>query len=232
MRSALQARARVSLTVLPVAVVGIAVVAFQLALPRAAGIAMFTGNLAHQAQGAMLFVLGLHNVGRALLMTVWPWPIVPNHGYAAVELQMDALAPEAIVGGILLATGLLVGIWAIKRRRLGWVAALSFLYAPALLQSHWAVRLITDLAERLLYPSILGISMLVAGVILHLAKKPAARVGILTASALVFLAGSYSSRRAWTDDDALWIYAVRVDPRAALPSPQRLEHALPPRRRG
>ncbi len=205
-----------SLAVLPVAAVGIAVIAFQLALPRAVGISMITSNLAYQAHGTTRLLLGLYNVGRALVMTVWPRPLVPNHGFAAVELQADVLALYATVGGALLLFGLAAGVWAIKRRRLEWVAALSFLYAPALLQSHWFIRLITDLAERLLYPSILGISMLASMVILRIIHRPAARVGVVAVCGLVFLISSYPSRRAWTDENALWIYAVGVEPRAAL----------------
>jgi hypothetical protein len=209
------ARAR-SLAVLPIAIVGVAVIAFQLTLPRAAGISMIASNLAHQAHGSMRFLLGLHNVGRALVMTVWPRPIVPNHGYAAVELQVDTLAFYATLGGALLLIGLAAGVWAVNRRRLDWIATLSFLYAPALLQSHWFVRLITDLAQRLLYPSILGISMLVSVAILHFVHKPVLRWGVIAACGLVFFLGSHFARRAWTNDDALWIYAVSAEPRAAL----------------
>jgi hypothetical protein len=208
-------RARVA-SALPTVAVGVGVVALQLALPRAVGISMITSNLAHQAQGAMRLLLGLHNVRRALAMTVWPWPIAPNHGYAAVELQARTLAPYAALGAALLVAGATAGVWAIKRRRLEWVAALSFLYAPALLQSHWFVRLITDLAERLLYPSILGISMIVSIGLFRLVGAPAWRAAIATVLSIAFVAGSYPSRRAWADDDALWMYAVRAEPRAAL----------------
>ena len=202
--------------VLPTVAVGAGVIALQLALPRAVGISMITSNLAHQSEGAMRLLLGLHNVGRALVMMVWPSPIAPNHGYAAVELQMGTLAPYATLGAVLLLVGVAAGVWAITRRRLEWVAALSLLYAPALLQSHWFVRLITDLAERLLYPSILGISMIGSIWIFSLVRAPAGRAAIVVVSSVAFIAASYPSRRAWADDDALWIYAVRVEPRAAL----------------
>ncbi|KPK14687.1 MAG: hypothetical protein AMJ62_12235 [Myxococcales bacterium SG8_38] len=208
-------RARWAAT-LPVVVVGVVVVSFQLALPRAPGISMITSNLAYHAEGGMRLLLGLHNIGRALVMTVWPRPIVPNHGYAALELQPDVLIPCATMGGVLLVVGLVTGAWAIKRHRLDWIAALSFLYAPALLQSHLLIRLITDLAERLLYPSTLGISMLASAAIFHFLRRPAMRVGIVGACALVFFAASYSARRAWTQEDALWTYAVRTEPRAAI----------------
>lgn len=205
-----------SLAVAPVALATAGVVAFQLSLPRAAGVVMITSNVAHSAEGSMHFLLGLHNLGRALTMTVWPHPIAPNHGYAAVELQVGSLAGWAALGAVLLVAGLTAGIWSMRRRRLDWVVALCFLYAPALLQTHWLTRLVTDLAERLLYPSVLGISMLFTIALFRIAHRPTIRWGLLCAAALVFLAVSLPSRRAWTDEDALWTYAVRVEPRAAL----------------
>lgn len=63
----------------------------------------------------------------------------------------------------MLDVGPIGGVWAIRQRPIEWVAALSRLYAPALLQSHWFVPLITDLAKLLLYHSTLGISM-IAGI--------------------------------------------------------------------
>jgi hypothetical protein len=204
------------LAALPVGVAGVAVIAFQLSLPRAVGISMITSNLAHHAEGTMRLLLGLHNLGHSIAMTAWPMPIAPNHGYAAVELHSGSLAPYAILGGLLLLLGLGAGAWAIKRGRLEWLAALSFLYAPALLQSHWFARLITDLAERLLYPSILGFSMLVSMALLRFVHKQAMQAAAVALLAFAFLLGSYSPRRAWTDDDALWAYAVRAEPRAAL----------------
>jgi len=204
------------LAALPVLLVTGVVIAFQLSLPRAAGIAMITSNLAHQASAEFVLLLGLHNIGRSLLMTVWPWPMAPNHGYAAVELQAELLAPYAAVGGLLLLIGIAAGVWAIKGRRTEWVAALSFLYAPALLQSHWFVPLITDLAERLLYPSILGIAMIAATGIFAMLERPAARALAVAALGTVFFVGSFSARRAWADEDSLWTYAVRVEPRATL----------------
>ncbi|MGB5811284.1 MAG: hypothetical protein WBG86_12180 [Polyangiales bacterium] len=200
----------------PATLVGGAVIVFQLSLPRAPGIAMMTSNLAHHAEGAMRVWLGLYNIGRSLVMTVWPWPIAPNHGYAAVELYPSTLAPFAAIGAILLVIGIAAGVWAIRRRRLDWIAALSFLYAPALLQSHWFVRLITDLAERLLYPSVLGISMVVTFAILQVIPKPGLRAAAVATCALVSCAVSFEPRRAWTDEDALWSYAVRVGPRSAI----------------
>jgi len=204
------------LATLPVLLVTGIVIAFQISLPRAAGIAMFTSNLGHQAQGELVLLLGLHNMGRSLLMTAWPWPIAPNHGYAAVELQAELLTPYAAVGGFLLLAGVVAGVWAIRRGRTEWVAALSFLYAPALLQSQWFVPLITDLAERLLYPSTLGMAMIATIGIFALLERPAARALAVAALGAACFVSSYSARRAWADEDSLWTYAVRVEPRATL----------------
>ena len=205
-----------SLATLPVLLVTAFVIVLQLSLPRAAGAVMITNNLAHSAQGEFRVLLGLHNVGRSLVMTVWPWPIAPNHGYAAVELTLDVLGPYAILGGLLLIVGIVAGVWAIKQRRAEWVAALSFLYAPALLQSHWFVPLITDLAERLLYPSILGLAMIAGIGIFAWFGRAATRALVVISLGTAFFLGSFSARRAWTDVDSLWMHAVRVEPRARL----------------
>jgi hypothetical protein len=200
----------------PVLLATILLTALQLSLPRAPGVAMITSNLAHQAHGELRLLLGLHNIGRALWMTVWPWPLAPNHGYAAVELQVEVLGPYAAVGGLLLVAGVTGGVWAIKQRRAEWVAALSLLYAPALLQSHWIVPLITDLAERLLYPATLGIAMIASMGIFAWLKRPEARALVVASLAMASLLGSVFARRAWADEDSLWLYAVRVEPRATL----------------
>ncbi|MDH3655050.1 MAG: hypothetical protein OEN21_12330 [Myxococcales bacterium] len=204
------------LAALPALLVTALVIGLQLSLPRAPGVAMITSNLAHQADGELRLLLGLHNIGRSLLMTVWPWPLAPNHGYAAVELQVGVLGPYAAAGGLLLIAGMIGGAWAVKQRRVDWVAALSLLYAPALLQSHWFVPLITDLAERLLYPATLGIAMIAGIGIFASLKRPAVRALVVASLGAASLFGSLSARRAWTEEDSLWLYAVRVEPRATL----------------
>ena len=201
---------------LPVLLVTVSVVTIQLSLPRAAGAAIFTNNLAHKAHGELRLLLGLYNIGRSVLMTVWPSPIAPNHGYAAVELEAGVLAPYAALGCLLLLASVIGGLWAIRRGRAEWVAALSFLCAPALLQSHWFVPLITDLAERLLYPSILGIAMIAVIAIFALLERSAMRVLVVASLATACFVSSLGARRAWTDEDLLWTYAVRVEPRARL----------------
>ena len=200
---------------MPVAVVIGCVVALQLSLRRAPGVVMITSNLAHSAHGETRLLLGLYNLGRSAVMTVWPWPIAPNHGYAVVELRAESLAPYATAGGLLLAAGVIAGLWAVKRRQTAWVAALSLFYAPALLQTHWLVPLITDLAERLLYPSILGVSMIAAIGIFGLLDRPRIRAVIVASLATASFVTSLSARRAWTDEDSLWLYAVRVEPKSA-----------------
>ncbi len=200
----------------PVLLATVLVIGVQLGLPRAPGVAMITSNLAHQGHGELRLLLGLHNIGRSLLMTVWPWPLAPNHGYAAVELQVGVLGPYAAAGGLLLIVGLIGGVWAIVQRRVEWVAALSLVYAPALLQSHWFVPLITDLAERLLYPATLGIAMIVSIGIFASLKRPEARTLVIASLGTVSLVASLSARRAWVDEDSLWLHAVRVEPRATL----------------
>lgn len=199
---------------LPSIAVAGAMIAFQVMLPRRETVAMWGNTLAHEVEGFDRLLLGLYTIGRCLVMSVWPDPLAPSHGYAATELHASALWPFATVGGVLLSIGVLAGLWAIRRRRTDWVVALSFLYAPALLQSHWFMRLVTDLAERLLYPATLGASMLIAIAAFRWLPRIEIRllaVGGLIISALLF---SIDARRAWVDDYALWSHGVRVEPKA------------------
>lgn len=198
----------------PAILVTIAVVGFQLGLARRDTVSMWGNSLAHEAEGYHRVLLGLYTIGRSLVMSFWPYPLAASHGYAAIELHAGALWPFAAIGAALLAIGIAAGVWALRSRRTDWIVALSFLYAPALLQSHWFARLITDLAERLLYPSTLGAAMTVAAAAFH--WLPQARVrrlalaGIVSSALLV----GVSPRRAWVNNYALWSHGVRVEPKA------------------
>ena len=209
-------RKRPLLATAPVLIVTALVIVVQLSLPRAPGVTMITSNLAHHADGGLRLLLGLANIGRSLWMSVWPWPIAPNHGYAATELHLGVLGPHAALGAVLLVVGTIGGVWAVRQRRTAWVAALSLLYAPALLQSHWFVPLITDLAERLLYPATLGIAMIAGICIFDRLQRPVARTLLVSSLGLAAFFGSLSARRAWVDEDSLWLYSVRVEPKATL----------------
>lgn len=199
---------------LPLVAITVAVVAFQLALPRRETVALWGNTLAHEAQGAHRIWLGLYTIGRSLVMSFWPHPLAPSHGYASVELHGATLWRFATVGAVLLVVGVAAGVWAVRARRLDWVAALSFLYAPALLQSHWFVRLITDLAERLLYPATLGAAMVVAiAAFRWLENRQLRRIAVAGLVVAAFLVG-VPARRAWVDNLALWTHGVRVEPKA------------------
>lgn len=199
---------------LPSIAVALAMIGFQVLLPRRETMAMWGNTLAHQAEGLDRLWLGLYSVGRCLVMSFWPHPLAPSHGYAAIELHASVLWPFAVVGAVLLVVGAVAGVSSIRHRRTDWVVALSFLYAPALLQSHWFARLVTDLAERLLYPATLGASMIVAMTAFRWLQRTELRwaaIGGLIVSALLF---SVDARRAWTDDLTLWSHGARVEPRA------------------
>jgi len=226
-------RARV-LGATPTVAVAVAVAAFQLALPRRATVGLWGNTLAHEVEGVGRALLGFYTVGRSLMMSFWPHPLAPSHGYAAIEPQPEALLPFALLGLALLVVGIGAGVWAIRAGRRDWIAALAFLYAPALLQSHWFVPLVTDLAERLLYPATLGAAMVVASGIF--AWLPRARVRWVAVAGLTLsaLLVSFAPRRAWVSELALWSHGVRVEPKAmrhqynlssALLEHDRLDHA-------
>jgi hypothetical protein len=198
----------------PAMLVTIAVVGFQLGLARRDTVAMWGNSLAHEAEGYRRVLLGLYTIGRSLVMSFWPHPLAASHGYAAIELHAEALWPFAAIGIIALAVGIVAGAWAIRTRRVDWIVALSFLYAPALLQSHWFARLITDLAERLLYPSTLGAAMIVAAAVFDWAPQARVRQVAIAGIAVSALLLGVAPRRAWVSDYALWSHGVRVEPKA------------------
>ena len=199
---------------LPSVAVAVVVIAFQLIiLTRRETVALFGNSLAHQAVGWQRVLLGLHTIGRSIVMTVWPAGLAPSHGYAAIELQTNVLWPFAAVGAMALALGIAAGWWAVRRRSAEWIAALSFLYGPALLQSHWFVRLITDLAERLLYPATLGIAMIATSAIFALFDVRAQKL-VTTALVVLAFVVALPARRAWASDYALWSHAEAVEPKA------------------
>ncbi|MEM7137992.1 MAG: hypothetical protein AAF500_15515 [Myxococcota bacterium] len=206
-------RAKLSASI-PVAVAAIGIVALQLALPRRATVHMWGNTLGHYVDGQERLLLGLFNIGQSLTMSVWPHRLSPSHGYAAIDPSEATLWPMALVGAVLLAVGLAGGSWAVTHRRADWIAALSFLYAPALLQSHWFIRLITDLAERLLYPATLGAAMIVSSclfqVVKHVRVRRLAFAGLVLSALLV----SVPARRAWVSNEALWTHGVEVEPKA------------------
>jgi len=199
---------------LPSALVALAVIGFQLALPRRATTTLWGNTLAHEVEGVQRLVLGLYTVGRSIVMSFWPHGLAPSHGYAALELNSQALWPFAAAGTVLLLVGLGSGCWALRECRNDWVVPLSFLYAPALLQSHWFIRLITDLAERLLYPATLGAAMIAAAAIFRWLPGMRARRLSLSGIVLSALLLAVPTRRAWVSNDALWENAVRVEPKA------------------
>ncbi len=85
-----------------------------------------------------------------------------------------------------------------------------------LLQLHWFVPLTTNLAERLLYPSTLGISMIASIGISASLRRPVGRTPAVASLGAASLVASLSARRARVDEDSLWLYAVRLEPRATL----------------
>ncbi|MEM9727020.1 MAG: hypothetical protein AAF997_00435 [Myxococcota bacterium] len=199
---------------LPTGIVTLGVVGFQLSLPRRDAVAGWGNTLAHYVDGADRVLLGLHNVGRAVAMSFWPHPLAPSHGYAAIDPSWGTLGPMALVGAVLLAVGVTAGVWALRRCRLDWICAVAFVYAPALLQSHWFVRLITDLAERLLYPAALGASMMVSAFLFAaIDRLPLRRVAfaVLVVSGLLL---GVPARRAWISGEALWSHGVLTEPKA------------------
>jgi hypothetical protein len=62
----------------------------------------------------------------------------------------------------------------------------------------------------------LGVAMIVGICIFDWLQRPMARALLFSSLGLAALIGSLSARRAWVDEDSLWSYSVRVEPKATL----------------
>ena len=82
------------IAVVPTVIVTIAMVGIQLALPRRGTVTMWGNTLAHEVEGYRRIVLGLYTMGRSLMMSVWPHPLAPSHGYAAIERSEERRVGE------------------------------------------------------------------------------------------------------------------------------------------
>jgi hypothetical protein len=206
-------RARRLALVAPVVVVVAAVVVLQLALPRHPEAASGPSNLAYVAGPLGRVLHGLYIVGRGVAMCFVPVGLAPLHHYAAVDLAPSTLLPWASAGAAFLLLGAFGLGLAARRRDRAAALAVALLFGPVLLQSSLLVPVVTELAERLLYPASMASCAIVAVIVVRRLSPGRAAVVLAIAGALL-LAQSWRVGRAWRSDIALWTYAVQVEPRA------------------
>jgi len=195
----------------PALVVGIAV-AGHLGIDRGVALGDPRNNMGIGAEGSMRVLWGLFETGRATLLSIIPWPLAPNHGYATAALDVRTLGPQAAFGLAAICSGLLATVWAIRTRNGLLLAALALFFGPIVLQSNLLVRTQTDLAERLLFvPSIplaAGLGLLFS----HRRLAPALRALLVTLVLSLYAVDSWVSLRAWRSDHSLWKRALASEP--------------------
>ncbi|MBI5480342.1 MAG: hypothetical protein HY906_15875 [Deltaproteobacteria bacterium] len=206
-------RARRLALVAPAVLVTAAVVVLQLALPRHADAVSGVNNLAQVAGPLGRLLHGLYIVGRGLAMCFVPVGLAPLHHYAAVDLAPSTLLPYAIPGALFVAAGVIAFAQAVRQRDRAAVLTVVLLFGPVLLQSSLVVPVVTELAERLLYPASMASCAILAAVVLRRVTPRRAALALGVAGALL-AAQSWRVGRAWRSDSALWTYAVKVEPRA------------------
>jgi hypothetical protein len=194
------------------AVVLAAAVAIQASLERASITTTWNNSLGYDAHGAQRLLLGAYLVGRAALLCLVPTGLSPSHGFAAIDFSAETLGPLAAVGVVALLVAAAFGVRALLRRDGLMAFALMALMGPAVLVSHLVFVIMSDLPERLLYPSALGVSLLLAVLLDRFAGK--LFLFSTVAYAAVLLLTGVPLRRAWTSDNSLWTYAVVSEPKS------------------
>ncbi|MCA9601708.1 MAG: hypothetical protein KC417_06780 [Myxococcales bacterium] len=194
----------------------VASVAVQLGVPRSAQTTTWNNSLGYDAHGIDRLVLGGYVVGRALQMLLVPVGLAPAHGFAAIDFRFETLAGYAIPGIVLGVLGLVAGAVAIRRRNAAWVTTLMLLFGPVVLMSHWVFPIMSDLPERLLYPACLGAALVLGAAVSRLpALMDPPKLAFLGGAVVAFhLALGFPARRAWRNDDALWLRAITIEPLA------------------
>ncbi len=185
----------------PLALVAVAVVVVHLALPKPP--VMPQDNLAMAAEGATRLLHGLATIGRAVWLVTLPLALAPHHGYAGLDLSLTTLAPWAALG--LSTLGVLT--WGLRTAAAPF-AALAL--ANLVLQSSLLLALPTDVAERLLLPTVLAASVGLSG-LAERAPRPRLAAAALV---VVFLPLSWAGQRPWTTESTLWEHALLTEPRA------------------
>jgi hypothetical protein len=197
---------------LPILVVTLAFVVFQLLLERSAD--TWHDSIANGVEGVERFLLGLLFIGRAVQMCLLPVGLAPNHGYAGIDLDRGALIAGAIPG-LLLIGALFAGLWLASRRRSPLsIVLLVLLLGPVLLSSNLLVRIPTELPERTYYPALIASSALMSTLIVAVLRDRRAQCAVVAVLVVALGLQSYRVQRPWRNNLALWSYGVSVEPRS------------------
>lgn len=191
----------------------VAVVALQLAIPRAVD-ARYGTTLATDAHGLDRLWLGLAFVGRGLEVSLVPTGMAFRHSYAAYDLSLATLAPRALIGfsgGLVM---LAACASALRSRAVGPAVLLTLAAGPLALNSSLLVVIPNEVPERTLYATFFAASVLVAYGLSRLESK-AVRGGLMAAALLASTAQRVAHQLPYRDTDELFLHSVAVEPRSA-----------------
>ncbi len=200
-------------TGLPVTVATVAFVAFQLTLGRVNSHG-FTNNLALATHGWQHFLLSMYTVGKAAALCFVPAGLAPNHGYGAIDLAPATLLPAAIPGMLLIVTGIVLTMIALKTRNGLMAILLVLFFGPILLVSNLFINVLTDLTEHLLYIPSIAASIILAMAITRITRSGLLRYTVTGLIAIALMAQQINAQSAWASDTSLWQRAVKVEPKA------------------
>jgi hypothetical protein len=200
--------------IVPLALVVVADVTLQLALPRARPVTNAANNIAFAATSAWQRIgHGLYVIGRGMAMCFVPTGLAPMHNYGAVDLSAAVLLPYAIPGALVTLVGVLALVVALRRRSRAAILAVTILFGPLVIMSSLFVPVINELAERMLYPASAAAAALTVTLVLG-GVRPKAAAALLVAICAAHAVELVRVERAWRSDITLWTYANTVEPRS------------------
>ncbi|HEV8120961.1 MAG TPA: tetratricopeptide repeat protein [Candidatus Polarisedimenticolia bacterium] len=165
------------------------------------------------AQGALRGrFMALAVVPRMALLLVWPRRLSADYSYAQIPLPATLFDSRVLLGALLGAALLVLGVRLFRARR---PAGFALLLLPAslLLTCNLVVFIGTLLAERLLYLPSLAVCLLAGALVASYSFRPVlAAVGLLACLGAVRTAARLPE---WHDDFALYRSAAMVSPRSA-----------------
>lgn len=144
-----------------------------------------------------------------LCFLVWPWGLAPSYPLRFVEGWGSAAA----WGSVLVLAAVAAGIaLAARRARVMVFGALWCLFCVAPAVNVRSFRPSYLVHQRYLYLAALGLSLILAWLLVEKVRRPRLRWGLAAALLVVWSASNLYHDRFWASDEALWQRVTEVDP--------------------
>lgn len=156
-----------------------------------------------------------------LKLLLLPYPLSADYGYNTIPYRN--FTDTGVWLAIIIYTGMAAATVYLLKKRNPMAFALLFFLSFLFLVSNFVMDIGATMGERLLYHSSLGITMMIASLILFLIGKIQSvqnrKTVFLTVTGLLVVlcfTETYSRNQDWKNDATLWIHDVKVVPNSAL----------------